>query len=156
VGVYLMASASAGMLSNLLWGQIADRFGNRLLMRLTAASAILPPALALLIPSLVQPGVDASLLFALVFVFQGAHVMADGIGSINYVMEIAPPVERPTYIGLANGVAGVAVLASPLGGALVDLLGFRALFTLSLVCALVAVLLSLRLDEPRERPAVAG
>jgi len=41
-----------------------------------------------------------------------------------------------------------------LGGAIVDWLGFEQLFAFTLACSLVAVLLSLGLEEPREKLAI--
>jgi hypothetical protein len=52
-------------------------------------------------------------------------------------------------------VIGLAVLASPIGGVVVDWLGFPVLFALSVACALVATALSIGLAEPRETQAVA-
>jgi len=155
VGTYLIGSTAAAVLSNLFWGQLGDRLGNRLLMRVVAFSALFPPLLALLLPRLPGLGWEANLIFTLVFVFQGAHYTADAIGSTNYVMELAPAVERALYIGFGNAVAGLALFASPLAGAAVDWLGFQPLFLFSLICGLVAVVLALRLDEPRTMPVAS-
>ena len=76
------------------------------------------------------------------------------IGGTNYLLELKPSIERVLYVGLASGVAGLAFFASPLGGALVDWLGFEALFLAALGCALLAVGISLRLEEPRRRLAI--
>jgi MFS family permease len=74
-----------------------------------------------------------------------------GRGSNNYLLELAPPIERAIYVGFANGVVGLALFASPLGGVIVDWLGFESLFLFSLACSLIAMILSLRLEEPRKR-----
>jgi MFS family permease len=151
VGIYLMGFTLSGVLSNLVSGKIGDRYGNRRLMRLAAATAVLSPALALLVAHLPEEAVPkASLVFALVFAFRGLHVTASSIGGSNYVLELASSEERPTYVGFANGLTGLALFLSPLGGAVVDRLGFTPLFLLSLTCGLVAVLFSLGLREPRE------
>jgi predicted MFS family arabinose efflux permease len=49
------------------------------------------------------------------------------------------------------GKSGLALFASPLGGVIVDWLGFESLFLFSLACSLIAMILSLRLEEPRKR-----
>ena len=54
------------------------------------------------------------------------------------------------YISLAHGIVGLALFVSPLGGAIVDWLGFEPLFLFALICGLVAVILSLGLGEPRK------
>jgi MFS family permease len=149
VGVYLIGLTLAGVLSNLVLGQIGDRYGNQLLMRLVAITAILPPTLALSIDRLPSFGLEKSLVFTLVFVFQGMHRTAIAIGGNNYVLELAPSIQRVLYLGFANGVVGTAIFLSPVGGAIVDGLGFEALFAFGLICSLVAIMLSLGLEEPR-------
>jgi predicted MFS family arabinose efflux permease len=156
VGVYLIGSTLAGVLSNLIWGQMGDRRGNRLLMRWATLLAVLAPATAMLIARLPQTAWDKSQVFTLVFVFSGAHQTAAFIGNGNYLLEMAPPGERAMYIGFTNTVMGAAIFASPLGGAIVDLLGFEALFLFSLICSAAAVFLALGLEEPRERPVARG
>lgn len=149
VGIYLIGMTLAGVLSNLVSGRVGDRRGNRLLTRLAALTVMLPSAAALLIAHLPGSGPDRSLVFALVFVFQGLHATTNTIGTGNYVLELAPSIERVLYIGLAHGVVGLALFASPLSGLAVDWLGFEPLFLFSLACGLVAVVLSLNLQEPR-------
>lgn len=156
VGVYLIGSTLASVLSNLIWSRISDRQGNRLLMRLTALTALLAPILALIIPHLPETGMDKSLIFVLVFVFSGAHQTAAFIGVNNYLLELTPARERALYIGFTNTTAGLAVFTSPLGGVIVDLLGFEPLFLFSSACSLIAVALSLGLEEPRGYPMSAS
>jgi len=151
VGTYLIGSTLAGVLSNLIWGHVGDRRGNRLLMRFVALTALLAPALALLINHLPGGGLDKSIIFTLVFVSVGAHQTVAFIGGGNYLLELAPAGERAMYIGFTNTTIGLAVFASPLGGAIVDWLGFDRLFLFSLACGLVAVLFALGLEEPREK-----
>jgi hypothetical protein len=150
LGVYLMGSTLAGVFANLLLGGIGDRHGNRLLVRLAALTAALPPAAALILARLVGPTVERSAWFTSIFVLQGLHVTASSIGGNNYLLEMGSSSERVTYISFAHGVIGLALLGSPLGGAFVDWGGCEPLFAVSLVSALAAVTLSLGLREPRE------
>jgi MFS family permease len=156
VGVYLMGSTLASVLSNLVLGRVGDRYGNGLLVRLAALTAALPAAIALFFALLQKTALDMSLFFALVFVFRGLHATANSIGVHNYVLELVPSIERVLYVSFAHGVVGLALLVSPLGGAIVDWLGFKPLFLFSLACGLIAVLFSLGLGEPRKERAVAN
>jgi MFS family permease len=106
--------------------------------------------MALLVAFIPAEGLDRSLLFALVFVFLGLHATASGIGNINYTLELGDRADRALYVGFANGVAGLVLFASPLAGAVVDWIGFVPLFVSALICGLVALALSLRLEEPRK------
>jgi MFS family permease len=151
VGVYLIGSTLAGVFSNLVLGRAGDRRGNRLLIRLAALGVTLPSAIAWVIIHLPETGLEKSFMFVIVFLFQGLHTTANSIGNSNYVLELVPSIERVLYISLAHGVVGLALFASPLGGAIVDWLGFEPLFLFSLACGLIAVVLSLGLEEPRKR-----
>ena len=151
VGIYLMGSTLAAVLSNLVLGQLGDRRGNRLLVRLAALTVLLPPATALLIAFLPDRGLDKSAIFTLVFMFLGLHVTASGIGSSNYLLELTPSIERVLYVGFAHGVVGLALFFSPLGGAVADWLGYEELFFFSLGCGLIAIAFALRIEEPRKK-----
>lgn len=155
VGVYLIGLTLAGVLSNLILARISDRLGNRLLLRLAAVAVTLPASTALLIARLPETTVAKSQLFVLVFVFQGLHTTAQVIGGTNYLLELEPSIQRVLYVGMASGVVGLAFFASPLGGALVDWLGFEALFLFVFASAVLAVCVSLRLEEPRRRRVVS-
>jgi MFS family permease len=154
LGVYLLGSTLASVLSNLVLGRLGDRYGNRLLVRLAALTAALPPLAALFLDQVGGPALDRGTVFTAVFVFQGLHATAHSIGSNNYLLELGPAAERVTVVSFAHGVIGLAVLASPLGGAIVNWVGFEPLFVLSLVCGLVAVGLSVGLEEPRRTMVV--
>jgi hypothetical protein len=155
VGIYLIGATLASVLFNLISGRIGDRYGNRLLVRLSAWTAALPPLMALLIVYLPEMGLDKILFFTLVFVFRGLHTTVSSIGNNPYVMELVPSIQRVLYLGFANGVVGLVLFASPLGGAIVDWLGFESLFLFSLACSLIAVALSLGLQEPRQKQVKA-
>jgi len=156
VGVYLIGSAVAGALSNLVAGWISDRYGNCLLLRLAATTAVLPACFALAVAWLPPMGLERYQFFGLVFLFQGLHKTVTVIAGNNYVLELAPSRHRVLYVGFANGLVGLTLFATPLGGALVDWLGFRPLFFFALGCGLAAVALALRLEEPRRNRIVAG
>ena len=156
VGVYLIGSALAGVLSNLIAGWISDRYGTCLLLRLAATTAVLPACLALAVAWLPPMGLEKYQLFGLVFLFQGLHKTVTVIAGNNYVLELAPSRDRVLYVGFANGLVGLTLFATPLGGALVDWLGFRPLFLTALISGLAAVALALRLEEPRRKRIVAS
>jgi MFS family permease len=154
-GAYVIALTLAGALSNLVVGLIGDKRGNRLVLRLAALTSILPPFVALLIASLPGPAVDKSMVFTLVFLLQGFHTTADSIGRLTYLMELSSTIDRVVYIGVANGVFGLALLTLPLGGVIVDRWGYGPVFWVSMVGGLAALVLSLNLKEPRRIQALA-
>jgi predicted MFS family arabinose efflux permease len=153
VGVYLTGATLASFASNLLWGRISDRRGNKLLIIFTNSLGLFIPLVALSIVPLTDllPGLRelAPSLFALVFVLSGGSKAGAMIGNLNFLLEIAPPDDRPLYIGFTNTIVGVALLASSVGGLIVDLVGFTVIFSLALAFYALALTLTLRLQEPR-------
>lgn len=153
VGIYLTGTTLASFASNLLWGRISDRRGNKLLLILSSALGLLIPLTALSIGPLADmwPGLGelAPSLFALVFVLSGGYKSGAMIGNLNFLLEIAPSDDRPLYIGFTNTIMGIALLASSVGGLVVDITGFAVLFSLALAFYAVAFFLTLRLQEPR-------
>jgi EmrB/QacA subfamily drug resistance transporter len=141
VTAYVVASTA----TTPLWGKLADRQGTRrlLLISLTVflgASGLC--ALAQDIPQLVAfralQGVGAGGLMTLAFVAVGLLV---------------PPRERGRYQGYIAAVFAVASVAGPLiGGALVDVVSWRAVFTVNLPLG-AAALAGLAVTLPAGRPA---
>ncbi|MFQ5813031.1 MAG: MFS transporter [Anaerolineae bacterium] len=153
VGVYLTGATLASFASNLLWGRISDRQGNKLLLALSNSLGLFIPLIAMAIGPLADmwPGLRelAPSLFALVFVLSGGYKSGAMIGNLNFLLEIAPPDDRPIYIGFTNTIMGVALLASSVGGLIVDITGFTVLFSLALAFYAAALFLTLGLREPR-------
>ncbi len=152
VGLYVAASSGAALASNFLWGPLGDRAGNRTLMASTVVSVALVPISALIIPTfnVIAPHVVVNTAFALVFVFAGLAAGSARILNNNMLLTIAPAAERATYIGFLNTVLGLVILVPPLGGALVDIVGFTALFVLSLLLAAAAMIATTRMSVKRE------
>ncbi len=153
VGVYLIGATMAGFASTLLWGRISDRRGNKLLIILSSSLGLFIPLIAMSIVPLADllPGLRefTSGLFALVFIVSGGSKAGAMMGNMNFLLEIAPADDRPIYIGLTNTILGIALLASSVGGLIVDLVGFTVLFSLALAFYALALFLTLKLQEPR-------
>lgn len=152
VGLYLSTMTVVGVGSNLVWSHISDRRSNKLLIQIASILGLSVPLLALLIPHLSGLFSPESLgyLFSFVFVFLGSHTAGAGIGNINFLLEISPTAERPIYLGFTNTLLGMALLASAVGGVIVEVAGFGILFSLTLAFYALATGLSLTLRDPRE------
>lgn len=160
VGVYLVAYTMMGLLSNLLWGHIGDRYGNRLVVCLLSVVGLLTPLMALIILPLIHLVSGsitlASYSFVVVFGLSGVFFSGNFIGSINFLLDVAPPSQRTLYVGFMNTALGIVTFCSAAGGLFVDWLGLRALFYLAMAFYSVALLFSLRLREPRTADKEAG
>lgn len=143
IGILIQVQMIGGIASNLLWAELSDRSGNRLVIVLTTATAALIPVSALLAPGLGLPMLVAT--FGLIgFVASGTV-----IGFTNYLLEIAPAQLRPTYVAL-NGTLHTVTLGLPVvGGLVADRYSYRAAFWIVLVALAGAFLLATRLKRVR-------
>jgi len=121
------------VVSNLLFGWLADRIGHLPVLRLGALSAVLAALLAWWAPS-------AGWFFG-VMVFAGmANTVFWTIG-IVVTLEFCSDQSRPTYVGLANTLIAPSTILAPLiGGWIADGFSFQHTFAVSTVFALIALL----------------
>ncbi len=104
VGIFLSAQMAGSILGSLLWGYLGDKHGNRAVIRLVTLVASVTPGLAL-VASLMMHSGWASLAFVvclLVFATVGATISGNWIGFTNYLLEVAPDIDRPAYVGMMN------------------------------------------------------
>ncbi len=131
-------------IANLVFGFLADHKGHKLSLEICLLLSVLTLAVAIAAPGPAW--------FIAVFFLRGAVLAGTFISGTSIVYEFTDPDNRPTYIGLANTIPGVAGAIAPLiGGALVGLVSYQAMFILSaLIGALSWVLLRFGVKEPRK------
>jgi MFS family permease len=144
VGIYATVMLVGQSLANLAFGAYADRKGYKIVIEISALAS----ALSILI-SIIAP--DPNLFFA-VFFLRGISVGGFYLSSMM-VFEFSAPETRPTYIGLNNTLIGVISSIAPmLGGLLAEWMGYRGMFIISLVPAVLGlVMLRTMVREPRRK-----
>jgi hypothetical protein len=70
-------------------------------------------------------------------------------GYYSFLLAIAPPQERPTYVGMMNTFIAPTLLFSGIGGLILDVSSYTVLFLIALFFGLLAVMFSRKLQEPR-------
>jgi MFS family permease len=158
-GWFAAAVTLASGFSSLLWGRISRRFGEVALLRVGAAGLMIAPVTALLL-SLVplapvaQAWLSAHYLWAFLFLFaaQTAAFNAIGIASTVYLLSLAPPARRPTYISFMNTLSAPLTATPILAGLLAHHIGYSVTFGVS-CCAAAAALLTARRLRRRLDPA---
>ena len=131
----------------LLLGRVNTRRGPRDVMVIATLAGVLSP---LLILSSSIVGIIGLHLMWIAQAFTNASFVP---GFLNYVVEYAPEGYRPIYSGLANTFGALALLAPLLGGVIVDLFSYQALFAVGIVLGAIALLLALRMPRVRGRAA---
>jgi MFS family permease len=131
-------------LANLFFGFLSDRSGHKLSLEICMALSTLALILAIAAPS--------PWWFFAIFFLRGAVNASMFISGISIVYEFTDAENRPTYIGLANTIPGVAGSLAPLiGGWLAASVSYQAMFIVSAVIGVVSwILLRFSVNEPRK------
>jgi hypothetical protein len=95
-------------------------------------------------------GVVYPALYVLLGMFEGSVLL----GFFNFLLEIAPAGQRPTYIGLTNTVVGLLALMPVVGGWVLQATSYPVLFSLAAGLTLAGALLAWGLPNPRVEGSV--
>jgi len=127
-----------------IMGNIADRSGNRLVLRILILISACMPLLAIGISRMPSGAQFYWIVFALMgFTPVSARIVT------NYTLEIAPQEKHPQYLGVMSLFQAIPLFVSPLIGALIETLAFEPVFISCSVLVSIGFLLTFRLDEPR-------
>jgi MFS family permease len=142
-GAFTVALQVGLAVANLFFGFLSDRKGHKVNLEICAAVSTLSLVLAILAPG--------PLWFFPIFFLRGAVNAGTFISGISIVYEFTDAENRPTYIGLANTIAGLAGAAAPLiGGWLAGVMGYKGMFVVSAVTGAMSwVMLRFLVHEPR-------
>lgn len=151
-GAFLSAQVMGSAVGSLVLGYVYDRRGSRLIIRVVLVISAGVLIAALTAPLLRHAGILLQAFFVLLFFFLGISAASTAgffIGHMNFIIDYAPPAQRPIYIGLSNTLAGPVSLVSILGGWILQVSSYSVLFGVTLVFILMALLLSAQLPEPK-------
>lgn len=146
---YVIAMQIGQSLATLFFGFLADRKGHKLGLEMCALISAVSFGMSFLAPS--------PLWFYPVFFLRGVTQGINVISGTTIVMEFSSPEDRPTYIGLANTIPGIAGCISPLiGGWLAGITSYPVTFALSAVIGLAGyIVMHWMVREPRhQKPGV--
>lgn len=138
-------NASVGAFS---WisGVLADRFGNRLSIRIQVFMSTLTPLIALYLTSdLVEHGLQY---YWVAFAFLGL-VPTTMKTILNYTLELTTPSNHPRYVSTMSLCFAVPFVLSPVVGWLMDHVGFASPFIAIAGVVSLGGLLTFRMSEPR-------
>lgn len=127
-----------------IFGNIADRSGNRFVLRLLILMSAFTPLLAIGISRMPTGATWYWVIFALIgFTPVSARIVT------NYTLEIAPQEKHPQYLGVMSLFQAIPLFVSPLIGALIEKFAFEPVFCVCSVLVSIGFGLTFRLQEPR-------
>ena len=145
IGILSTAFLLAQTTTNLFWGWLADRFGNRLVFILSVGTWGAATVLLL--------AVDTLWPLAIAFAGLGAGQGGFQNSNQNIIVEFGARDDLPMRIAVLNTATSLMHAAGPLlGGVVAYAISFDALFALSIAVLLAALLtMTFLVDEPRKR-----
>ncbi len=142
--------SSAGLIATMVgqryWGRLSDHFGPKSVMVLGGIGAASLPLVWLAIP-VPELGFIASFIGS--FGWGGYNLAA-----FNFLLELTPDENRPTYVGVYNTLVGVTTSVAPLvGGLLAEAVGLRWVMLISGVLRFTSYFVFVRnVDDTRSTP----
>ena len=150
VGLCVTAKVLGSILGGLLLGLSVEKMGNRFTILAAMTLTACGPLLALLLGFLGTAWQASGALYyvyPLVFVLIGISLSTLNWSFTHYVLDIAPPKDRTTYVGLTNTLGGLVILAPVLGGAILEATSYSALFAISLAIFALAFAIAWKLPK---------
>lgn len=139
LGLFVVASALAGMVGGYVWGRLSDKSSRKVLLLsavVAAAVLALTAAIGWLVPDWLVGGFAAPLLLlALMIAYQGVR-----LGRATHIVDMAGREDRAAYTALSNSVIGLLLLAGGAFGFLAEAAGAAVVLAVfAILCALAAV-----------------
>jgi MFS family permease len=144
VGEFTLTIVAAQVVTALVFGMVADRYGNKVVIIGAAVSLLCATVVALVSPSLE--------IFRLVFVFIGMYLGSDLLARYNISIEFGPPEQRSLYIGLMNTVLAPFYFSALIAGWVSTTFGYHILFVVGGIFSVLGVVLMSRVRDPRFSP----
>jgi Na+/melibiose symporter-like transporter len=150
VGLFTIAQTVGRILASLGLSALSERAGSHRVVQVATAVGLTAPLVGLVLLGAPR-GALTTFVFSWVFLVIGVTGSARMLGFSNFALELAPAGKRPIYIGMLNTMSGVLVIVPTLGGWLLRSTSYGVLFGATLLCLVLAHLVSLSLSPP---PAV--
>jgi MFS family permease len=147
-GTFIWAATLGSVGASIVWAYLSDRHGSTSAIRGASWLVIAVPASALLVPALVH-GPAVEYFYPLVFLLNGAIWGGMWMGFTNYILEIAPDDIRPLFLGLQATLSAPTIIVPILGGWLLTMISYQALFALAACAGIIGLVYVHRLPEPR-------
>lgn len=144
LGLLMLVSGLAQIISSPIWGKVADQSSPRL-MRLSALVGVLGIVSAIVMRNFTE---DLNVLYFLPVLFiNGVAYAGARLARKTYLVDFAPEDDRPTYVSIANTSIGVFTLIAASFGLIGNYFGLNAQFAFFFAMLMVAFFLSFKLKN---------
>jgi MFS family permease len=151
LGSFIVAQTVGASVAALVWARLAERYGARLIIGLSAAVLVLIPLLAL-----ASEQVGGGMLLLVVFGLAGAANGGSRTGFWQYILDLVPARDRRVFMGLANTANAPSLLMPIIGGLLLEWGGYNWLLAGAVLGGLGATLSGIWLAEPSSQEALSS
>lgn len=143
LGVFIVVSGIASIISGWFWGKMADK-SSRTLMLITALLTVIVCCMAAIVDLLATAPLwfSVGLFFALSVVHQGVRLARK-----TYVVDLAGGNKRTDYVAVSNTLIGIALLVVGLFTAAISQFSLSAMFAVFTLASLGAAWVIRRLPE---------
>jgi MFS family permease len=149
LGLFTATQAVACVVTSVATGWMSERLGTVKVIQFASVAALIAPVVGLILDlaplstSLVIAG------YVIIYSSLSAIDYSYMLGYVNYVLEIAPPGQRPAYMGLTNTLGGLLIVLPTLGGWILEKASYPVLFGITAIGTLAGLIASLRLPPSR-------
>jgi len=142
VALFTTILMGSNTVANLLYGTLADRRGNKIVLQVAMSSGVIAPLIAAMAPSIEW--------FYIVFALNGLMIVGSNMGSSNMPLEFAPPGQVPTYSSINMAITAPLRSLVPILGGVIAGYGYAIIFVIAMMAALLALLVtSMLVRDPR-------
>ncbi len=141
IGILITSQMVGAMFSNIVWGKLSSRGLNKLIANITIFMTIVSIALAFVAGSLYM--------YMLIFFIVGASMDGNRIASGNLLLILAPEEKRPVYSALQTNIVSFGMFFSIFGGILLNFTNYTVLYSFSIICLVIALVLSFKLKDEK-------
>jgi MFS family permease len=149
VGEFTLIMVAIQVVSSLVTGYLADRYGNKSSLLVASGSLLGASIIALVAPTLGW--------FRLVYLLLGINLGTEIMARYNMSIEYGPAKKRSTYVGLMNTLLAPFYLSGMIGGILSEWFGLPAVFFIGGLASVAGITYLVRnVREPRTLMGLEG
>ena len=136
LGLFAIVQTVSGILAGLWFARVSERTGNHRIVQIATLISATGPVVALIF--LIAPDLLWTPLYGWTFVSIGTFQTAQFVGFASLNVDLAPPGERTTYVGLFNTLSSFVIIWPAIGGWLLQQTSYEVLFGLTAGCLVIA------------------